>query len=111
MFIQSTILMMSILLHPVAVNRFTPKPPIQIYSTLDLTFDIPNFNNAPKFDLDRALRGAAGGGNLLGKPPNKVELDRKKQEETLDEIIMWACDPDVEYSFIRWRGHLIIKKQ
>ena len=111
MFIQSTVLALGMLLHPITVNRFTPRPPIQIYSTLDLTFDIPRFNNAPKFAMDRALSGETGGGNLLEKPPHKVESDRRKQEETLDEIIMWACDPDFELEFFRWRGHLLIRKR
>ena len=88
-----------------------PKSPIQIHYTLDLTFDVPNFDNAPKFDMDSALNGARGGGSLFGDPTHKVESNSKKHEEKLDEILKEFCDPDDEYKFIRWRGHLIVRKR
>ena len=82
--------------------------PINIYDTSDIVFDAPNFDNAPVFNMESALSGQ---GNLFGQPRHEVRSNRKKNEEKLDAILKEFCDPNDEYKFIRWQGHLIVIKR
>jgi len=84
------------------------EPPIRIYYTLDLTFDVPNFDNAPVFNMSN---GMSGQGNLFGPPKHEVRSNHKQHEEKLDEILKEFTDPDDAYTFIRWRGQLIVRKK
>ena len=76
--------------------------PINIYDTSDLTFDVPNFNNAPVFNMDTGIPG---------QPTHVVRSNSKRHEEKLDRILKEFCDTNDEYKFIRFRGHLIVIKR
>tara|TARA_R110002051_G_scaffold75105_1_gene136845 strand:+ start:73 stop:363 length:291 start_codon:yes stop_codon:yes gene_type:complete len=82
--------------------------PISIYDTSDLTVDAPNFNNAPVFSMNNALQGSR---NLFGQPTGDVRSNSKRNEEKLDKILKEFGDPNDEYKFIRFRGHLILIKR
>ena len=72
------------------------------HDTRDLTFDVPYFINAPVFNMNTGIPG---------QPTHVVRSNSKKHEEKLDKILKEFCDPDDEYKFIRFRGHLIIRKR
>ena len=69
----------------------------------DLLFEVPQFDNAPRFNLNQALNG-----NWTPESPKKK--DRKTQKELEKKLIdfMWDEYPDAE-SIRIWRGNLIIK--
>ena len=69
----------------------------------DLLFEVPQFDNAPRFNLNQALNG-----NWTPEIPKKK--DRKTQKELEKKLIdlMWDEYPDAE-SIRIWRGNLIIK--
>ena len=69
----------------------------------DLLFEVPQFDNAPRFNLNQALNG-----NWTPESPRKK--DRKTQKELEKKLIdfMWDEYPDAE-SIRIWRGNLIIK--
>jgi hypothetical protein len=69
----------------------------------DLLFEVPQFDNAPRFNLNQALNGN-------WTPENPRKKDRKTQKELEKKLIdlMWEEYPDAE-SIRIWRGNLIIK--
>ena len=69
----------------------------------DLLFEVPQFDNAPRFNLNQALNGN-------WTPENPRKKDRKTQKELEKKLIdlMWDEYPDAE-SIRIWRGNLIIK--
>ena len=69
----------------------------------DLLFEVPQFDNAPRFNLNQALNGN-------WTPENPRKKDRKTQKELERKLIdlMWEEYPDSE-SIRIWRGNLIIK--
>lgn len=69
----------------------------------DLLFEVPKFDNAPRFNLNQALNGN-------WTPENPRKKDRKTQKELERKLIdlMWEEYPDAE-SIRIWRGNLIIK--
>ena len=69
----------------------------------DLLFEVPQFDNAPRFNLNQALNGN-------WTPENPRKKDRKTQKELERKLIdlMWEEYPDAE-SIRIWRGNLIIK--
>ena len=69
----------------------------------DLLFEVPQFDNAPRFNLNQALNGN-------WTPENPRKKDRKTQKELERKLIdlMWDEYPDAE-SIRIWRGNLIIK--
>ena len=69
----------------------------------DLLFEVPQFDNAPRFNLNQALNGN-------WTPENPKKKDRKTQKELEKKLIdfMWDEYPDAE-SIRIWRGNLIIK--
>ena len=69
----------------------------------DLLFEVPQFDNAPRFNLNQALNGN-------WTPENPKKKDRKTQKELERKLIdlMWEEYPDAE-SIRIWRGNLIIK--
>tara|TARA_R110000823_G_C15617695_1_gene467229 strand:+ start:178 stop:462 length:285 start_codon:yes stop_codon:yes gene_type:complete len=80
--------------------------PIGIHDTSDLTFDVPNFNDAPIFNMNNAIQGSR---NLFGQPAGIIRS--KRNAEKLDRILKEFGDPNDEYKFIRFRGHLILIKR
>ena len=69
----------------------------------DLLFEVPQFDNAPIFNLNQALNGN-------WTPENPSKKDRKTQKELERKLIdlMWDEYPDAE-SIRIWRGNIIIK--
>ena len=69
----------------------------------DLLFEVPQFNTAPRFNLNQALNGT-------WTPESPKKKDRKTQKELEKKLIdfMWDEYPDAE-SIRIWRGNLIIK--
>ena len=69
----------------------------------DLLFEVPQFDNAPRFNLNQALNGN-------WTPENPRKKDRKTQKELERKLIdlMWEEYPYAE-SIRIWRGNLIIK--
>ena len=76
--------------------------PPQIHDTRDLDFQVPSFTNAPRFSLNRSLTGRMPIDNP--RQSRRVEREDKLLDLLLDEY-------GDEYSIIRWRGSLIIRKK
>jgi hypothetical protein len=69
----------------------------------DLLFDIPNFTNAPRFNLGAALNGAID----IESPKKMDRKSRKKLESNLIDM-MWDEYPDA-ISIRIWHGSLIVR--
>jgi len=69
----------------------------------DLLFEIPQFNNAPRFNLNQALNGT-------WIPESPTKIDRKTRKKTEKKLIdlLWEEYPDA-LSIRIWRGNAIIK--
>jgi len=69
----------------------------------DLLFEIPQFTNAPDFNLNAALNGS-----FVPEAPKR--MDRKTRRELESKLIdlVWEEYPDA-LSVRIWRGNLIIK--
>ena len=78
----------------------TIEPQIEIYNPRDLTFNVPNFNNAPRLNMNTGIPGS---------PSRRLESNHRENEEKLDRILDDLYGD--EYKFIRWNGHLIVKKR
>jgi len=104
--IYPTLILATTILYGSHISAPHDEHEISIYDTRDITFSVPYFDNAPNFNMDIALQG--GRGRLFSDPPHKVESDRKKNEEELDDLLWDLFGEDHE--FIRWRGHLIIRE-
>ncbi len=61
---------------------------VEIYSIRDLLLDVPEYNNAPDFDLQSVLQSSQGGG---GQSPfqdnNDDDIDRRTVQERADELM------------------------
>ncbi len=72
---------------------------LEIYDIRDLLIDIPDYTNAPQFDLNSAFqnsgggRGGGGGGGgrspfqQTGQGPGQQQGERRTREEMIDEIV------------------------
>jgi hypothetical protein len=69
----------------------------------DLLFEIPQFNNAPRFNLNQALNGT-----WIPESPKKVDRKSKKEIERKLIDLLWEEYPDA-ISIRIWRGNAIIK--
>ena len=78
--------------------------PPQIHDTSDLTFEVPRFNNAPRFRHHRGMRGE----NPVDKP-REHRRNRHKKREKLDNLIIELYGD--KYRVIRWRNQLIILRK
>ena len=74
--------------------------PISVYDTSDITFDVPNFDNAPRLNMNTGIPG---------RPAQSLRSRQKQNEEKLDRILNDLYGD--EYKIIRWRGHLIVRKR
>lgn len=110
-----------------ALRRSTTK----MYFIGDLLMTIPNFGNAPKFDLNEALSntssgGSNGGGQNSGGSPlfgddnndrdREPQLSETEKAERIADVIRDGIEPDIwrenggEYASIRYfRGMLVVK--
>lgn len=69
----------------------------------DLMFEVPNFTNAPKFQL-----GAALNGNFVPETPQRMDRKTKKELEKKLISIMWDEYPDAQ-SIRIWNGNMIVR--
>ena len=69
----------------------------------DLLYEIPNFSNAPSFNLNEALTG-----NFSPENPKKVDRKAKRELERKLIDFMWDQYPDAE-SIRIWNGNMIIR--
>ena len=78
---------------------FTP-PSIQ--DTQDLDFRVPNFQNAPRFDLGQGVRG---------RNPIRDQRETRPRLERHDDDLVRLLRKEFgdKYTIIRWRDSLIIK--
>ena len=84
---------------------------MRMYPIRDLLFEIPHFNNAPKFDLQSAInqggdggggRGGGGGGgagggggSIFGEPGDEPErITEDEKVEQIIDIILEMIEPD-----------------
>jgi hypothetical protein len=87
-----------------AITAALASPPdISIHDTRDITFPVPYFDNAPKFNMANALHGR---NNIIGQP---TRIERVNNEKKLDKILDDLYGD--EYTFIRWNGHLIVRRK
>lgn len=69
----------------------------------DLMFEVPNFTNAPKFQL-----GAALNGNFVPETPKRMDRKTKRELEKKLISIMWDEYPDAQSVRI-WNGNMIVR--
>lgn len=69
----------------------------------DLLIEVPNFTNAPKFNL-----GAAVNGNFIPETPKRMDRKTKKELETKLMDLMWDEYPDAQ-SIRIWNGNMIVR--
>ena len=69
----------------------------------DLMFEIPNFTNAPNFNLNQALNG-----NFVPETPKKIDRKTRKELERKLIDLMWEEYPDAE-SIRIWNGNMIVR--
>ncbi len=94
---KSVIVSLSLLLSTPAVAAETIIIPVQ-----DLLMTIPNFDNAPDFNLNDALNGGMPVGN--SKPSKRQS--KREQEKKLIELVQ-DMYPDATVRL--WNGNLIVR--
>jgi len=76
--------------------------PPSVHDTKDLDFRVPNFRNAPKFDLQRSIRGE--------NPIRNPRESRSRLKDRDDHLVrLLRSEFGDRYTIIRWRGSVIIK--
>ncbi len=110
-------------------GRANTQAVVRVYHVADLLVEVPNFDNAPRFDLTQVLGGNQGstrggnqsgeGGNLFGDDPDQdgaapTTLTRAQREARLAELVRATLEPDVwqanggEHSRLSIRNGLMI---
>ena len=69
----------------------------------DLLFEIPQFNNAPKFNLGQAVQG-----QWIPESPTRVDRKTKRELERKLINMLWDEYPDAQ-SIRIWNGSVIIR--
>ncbi len=95
---------------------------LAIYDIRDLIIEVPNYDNAPEFDLQQALQSGQGGGGGGGQSPfqdaDNEDPERRPLQERTEEIIQiittnvdpdgWRDTAGGETGFIQQLGGLLI---
>lgn len=94
---------------------------LAIYDIRDLIIEVPDYDNAPEFDLQQALQSGQRGGGGGGQSPfteNDEDPERRPLQERTDEIIQiittnvdpdgWRDTAGGETGFIQQLGGLLI---
>ncbi|HLP82898.1 MAG TPA: hypothetical protein VK157_00985 [Phycisphaerales bacterium] len=95
---------------------------LAIYDIRDLIIEVPNYDNAPEFDLQQALQSGQSGGGGGGQSPfqdaDNEDPERRPLQERTDEIIQiittnvdpdgWRDTAGGETGFIQQLGGLLI---
>ncbi len=66
------------------INRYRP---LVIYDIRDLLIEVPDYDNAPDFDLQSVLQSGEGGGQSPFQDDNDDDIERRTLEERTNEII------------------------
>jgi len=69
----------------------------------DLLIEVPNFTNAPKFNLGEAVNG-----NFIPETPKRMDRKTKKELERKLMDLMWEEYPDAQ-SIRIWNGNMIVR--
>jgi len=71
---------------------------VEIYDIADLLFVVPNFDNAPDFNLQSAIQGASGGGGAtspFGQSNNQIdEPNAQDRADALINLLETTVEPD-----------------
>ena len=104
-------------------SRLNAEKRLEIYPIMDLVLEIPDYTNAPEFDLNTILQGAGGGGGGGGgqspfQEQEEDDVDRRTLQERVDELVdiltetvepeQWEQNAGDGGSIRYWQGHLII---
>jgi hypothetical protein len=60
---------------------------VEMYSIDDLLTEVPNFLDAPEFNLQTVLQGARGGGQSPFTDGNEEEPDVRTRQQKIDELV------------------------
>jgi len=90
------------MLSTIALSLLFSFTPPSIQDTRDLDFRVPNFQNAPRFDLGQGIRG---------RNPIRDQREARPRLERHDDDLVRLLKKEFgdKYTIIRWRGSLIIK--
>jgi hypothetical protein len=73
---------------------------VEIYDIADLLFVVPNFDNAPEFNLQSAIQSASGGGSGGGTSPFSQggqqidDLDPQERADAIINLLETTVEPD-----------------
>lgn len=91
---------------------------LDIYDVRDLIVEVPNYDNAPEFDLNTILQSSRGGGGQSPFTENDEDIVRVPFEERMDEMkdmLMDLVDPEGWQDkggdtgrIYDWNGQLVI---
>ncbi len=97
---------------------------VRVYEVGDLLMDIPNFTNAPQFDLNEALSNTNSGGSNQGgssnaglfgdnEQPSEMGITREERGAELAQLIRDTVEPDVWMEHggnatIRYHGNRLV---
>lgn len=99
-------------------SRLNTKRRVEVYGINDLLTEVPEYTNAPDFDLNTILQSSRGGGGQSPFTENDEDIERRSIEEKVDEIIdiiqeivepeQWADRGGDAASIRYWQGNLIV---
>jgi len=72
------------------LNRTTR---LELYDVADLLFIVPDFDNAPEFDLQQALQ-TQGGSPFTGSGDDAEEPDTEERAQKISDLLMANVEPD-----------------
>jgi len=94
---------------------------VEIYSIRDLLLELPDYINAPTFDLNTVLQQGGGEGGGQGQSPftpNDTEIERRTLEERANELVdiltqlveseQWTQNGGDGGTMRLWRDNLIV---
>ena len=76
--------------------------PPAVHDTRDLDFRVPNFDNAPRFDMRQGMRG---------RTPIREQRETRPRLERHDDDLVRLLRKELgdKYTIIRWRNTIVIK--
>ena len=90
------------MLATLAISIIMSVTPPSVHDTRDLDFRVPSFRNAPKFDLQRSVRGE--------NPVRNPRESRPRLRDRDDDLVrLLKSEFGDRYTIIRWRGAIIVK--
>ncbi|MFG0326411.1 MAG: hypothetical protein ACF8SC_03970 [Phycisphaerales bacterium JB037] len=100
-------------------ERLNRKRRVEIYSISDMLFEVPDYTEAPTFDLNSILQsGQGGGGQSPFQDQGENNFEPLNKEEKAEEIVMilteliepdqWQINGGDGGSIRYWQGNLIV---